>query len=131
MSTSAEVIEALYSTIQGQNDTTTKAELRAEGKTKLEIWQRCLTSSSKGQWTNRIERTLPKIHLPFDITQFLSARGCFQQYLHKMSRTASHRCVLCTSELDTVEYTMLHCSHFDQIRVHTIHADSVGTFTNG
>lgn len=86
--------------------------------------------TSKAAWTSRLiqdarrwtERTLIlKIPLTFHITQALTGHGCFQYYLHHMSRAISTHCLDCFSTSDTAEHTLFQFPRWDAMRA-DVHA---------
>ena len=52
--------------------------------------------------------------LTYRLTQLLSGHGCFQEYLWKIGKAGSPKCLMCDlHENDTAAHTMLRCRRFE------------------
>lgn len=97
---------------------------REERRATLRLWNGQWIRSTKADWTHRLipdvrrwmNRTVPRVGLSFHMTQALSGHGCFQEYLHRMGRAPSPRCVHCPCRRDTAEHTLLECPRWQDSR---------------
>lgn len=85
----------------------------------MEAWQERWSSEEKGSWTRRL---IPDVRAwcarshglttDFHLTQFLSGHGCFGQYLHRIRKADTPRCVDCLSPLDDAEHAFFVCDRW-------------------
>jgi hypothetical protein len=85
----------------------------------MEAWQERWSSEEKGKWTRRL---IPDVRAwcarshglttNFHLTQFLSGHGCFGQYLHRIRKADTPRCVDCQSPVDDAEHTFFACDRW-------------------
>lgn len=89
-----------------------KAQLR---KRTLRRWKLRLRVANDGAWTRvlipDVEKWVDRGHGEVDnhLTQILTGHGCFREYLFRIKRTDSPRCIACSCLSDSAEHTLFDC----------------------